>query len=77
MVQNKITCNNSHIMLHWQKTEQHHTVRDGQGNQETTIIRSIGDQTMSIKTKKTPSGDVERVEDYQNLEPGECWSMSH
>lgn len=50
------------------KIEQRRTVRDSSGNEETTITRSIGDQTHSVTVKKDKTGATEKIENFQNID---------
>jgi hypothetical protein len=59
------------------KVEERQTIRDGDGNELTTISRSMDNQTMTIKTKKTEDGIEERVEDFENMEPDDRSTFEH
>ncbi|KAK3602361.1 hypothetical protein CHS0354_013359 [Potamilus streckersoni] len=49
------------------KTETRQTVRDSSGNEETTVTRTIGDQSY-IVTTKDKDGQCETVETFQNMD---------
>jgi hypothetical protein len=48
--------------------ETHHTVRDNQGNEETTITRKIGDKEHSITKRRDKDGKEEIIENFVNLD---------
>ncbi|KAK3096689.1 hypothetical protein FSP39_002415 [Pinctada imbricata] len=50
------------------KVEHRKTVRDSSGKEETTLTRSIGDQSYSVTTKTDQSGATEKIENYQNMD---------
>ncbi|XP_013394478.1 uncharacterized protein LOC106161946 isoform X2 [Lingula anatina] len=53
------------------KIEQRKTVRDSEGNEETTVIRQIGDKTHTIITHRDKYGREQVQEDYKNIEGSE------
>lgn len=55
-------------MLWLQRVEQRKTVRDGEGNEEVTVTRSIGDQSHSVTIKKDKSGVEEKIENFNNID---------
>ncbi|XP_052102715.1 HCLS1-associated protein X-1-like isoform X2 [Mytilus californianus] len=50
------------------RVEQRKTVRDGDGNEEVTVTRSIGDQSHSFTIKKDKSGVEEKIENFKNMD---------
>ncbi|PSN45547.1 hypothetical protein C0J52_05781 [Blattella germanica] len=48
--------------------EIHRTVRDSQGNEETTVTRQMGDQSYTVTIHTDPSGTEERTENLYNLQ---------
>lgn len=51
--------------------EQHRTIRDSEGNEETTVTRKIGDKTHTIITKKDKNGVEIKTEDLINMNENE------
>lgn len=47
--------------------ETHRTIKDRDGNEETTVTRKRGDQEYSVTTRKDKHGREEKVENYVNL----------
>lgn len=43
-------------------------MRDGEGNEEVTVTRSIGDQSHSVTIKKDKSGVEEKIENFNNID---------
>ena len=43
-------------------------MEDGRGNRETTVTRTIDDQTHTVKTKRSETGNMERKEDLHNMD---------
>ncbi|XP_048735337.2 HCLS1-associated protein X-1-like [Ostrea edulis] len=52
------------------KIEQKKTVRDSSGREETTVTRTIGEQSHTVTTKVDPSGIPETTETYTNVDQG-------
>nr|CAD7261890.1 unnamed protein product [Timema shepardi] len=50
--------------------EHHRTVRNNQGQEETTVTRQIGDQSHSLTTQTDRNGVQQRVEKFVNLDEG-------
>lgn len=51
--------------------EHHKTIRDSQGNEETTITRQIGDKKHTVITHTDANGVIKRNETFQNMDEGE------
>ncbi|CAG9823394.1 unnamed protein product [Phaedon cochleariae] len=51
--------------------ETHHTTRDNQGNEETTICHKIGEKEYCVMTKKDKSGKEEVTEQFVNMDASE------
>ncbi|XP_061174128.1 HCLS1-associated protein X-1-like [Saccostrea echinata] len=52
------------------RVEQKRTVRDSSGREETTVTRTVGDQTHTVITKVDPSGTPETTETFTNIDEG-------
>lgn len=48
--------------------EEHHTIRDSDGNEEIKVTRKIGDKIHSVITKKTKDGSEIKTEDLFNMD---------
>lgn len=57
-------------MLALQTTEHYHTVRDSEGNEETTVTQQIGDQRYSVTTHTDSKGEKQQTECFENIEKG-------
>lgn len=51
--------------------EQHKTVRDSEGNEETTVTRQIGDKVHTVVSKRAKDGTEEKTEDIVNMNESE------
>jgi len=64
-------------------TEYYRTVRDSEGNEETTVTKQIGDQRYSVTTHTDSKGEKQQTECLENIEEGdldtfkEKWSKRH
>jgi hypothetical protein len=56
------------IKRHDGSVEEHRTVRDTNGNEETTVTRQIGDKKHTITTKKAKDGSEEQTENIINMD---------
>ena len=60
----------------FQKAEERRTIRDGEGNEETTITRAIGDQVHSVTThQEGDTGREKKVENYTNMDERTCQTI--
>ncbi|CAH0557489.1 unnamed protein product [Brassicogethes aeneus] len=55
--------------------EIHKTVRDNQGNEETTITKKLGDKEYTLIKKKDSSGKEEIIENFVNMKESEKDSL--
>jgi len=53
-----------------QTTEYYHTVRDSEGNEETTVTKQIGDQRYSVTTRSDSKGEKQQTESFENIGTG-------
>lgn len=53
------------------KIQERTVVRDAQGNEEVTERRSLGDQSMTVRTIRRPDGVTETQEQYVNMDEGD------
>ncbi|RZC41250.1 HCLS1-associated protein X-1 [Asbolus verrucosus] len=51
--------------------ETHHTVRDNQGNEETTITRKMADKEYSVTKRRDKDGKEETIENFVNMDDKE------
>jgi len=64
-------------------TEYYRTVRDSEGNEETTVTKQIGDQRYSVTTHTDSKGEKQQTERFENIEEGDMetfkkkWSKLH
>lgn len=58
------------ILLALQTTEYYRTVRDSEGNEETTVTKQIGDQRYSVTTHTDSKGEKQQTESFENIEKG-------
>lgn len=64
-------------------TEYYHTVRDSEGNEETTVTQQIGDQRYSVTTHTDSKGEKQQTECFKNIEKDDFdtfkkkWSKLH
>ncbi|KAG1676033.1 hypothetical protein GQR58_014468 [Nymphon striatum] len=70
MPQQDETINQRDIDLDEQRKEEHRTVRDNQGNEESTVTKILGDKKYSVTEKKDASGVQETVETFVNVDEG-------
>ncbi|XP_078062725.1 HCLS1-associated protein X-1 isoform X2 [Mustelus asterias] len=61
----------SKVVLPDGSTEERRVTRDGEGNEETTVTRSHGDQSHNTVTRRDAEGKEERTERMVNLDDGE------
>ena len=51
-----------------QAVEERRSIHNGDGQNQSTIQRTLGDQTYSITTKQFPHKDDETLENYVNMD---------
>lgn len=57
--------------------ETHRTVRDNEGNEETTITRKIGDKEHTVTKRRDKNGKEEIIENLVNLDEKDLDSFLH
>ena len=64
-------------MLALQTTEYYRTVRDSEGNEETTVTKQIGDQRYSVTTHTDSKGEKQQTESFENIEKGKNYNKAN
>lgn len=58
------------VLVFTQTIEERRVSRDSAGNEETTVTRSLGDQSHTVTTRKNSAGEEEVVQNFANLDEG-------